>query len=67
MSYYMTSVRRVSLYPDFKHAEQAKILPQMLEASLGTGHPVARIPRGIVAHMLLMATLKLCDPVKALI
>ena len=43
------------------------MLSQMLEASLGTGHPVARIPRGIVAHMLLMATLKLSDPVKAFI
>jgi hypothetical protein len=39
----------------------------MLKAPLGAGYPVASIPRRIVAHMLLMATFKLGDPVKAFI
>ena len=37
----------------------------MLEAVLGTGYPVARIPRRIVAHMMLMAILG--NPSKAFI
>jgi hypothetical protein len=43
------------------------MLPYMLKAALGTGYPVAGIPRRIVAYMLLMTTLKLGDPVEAFI
>lgn len=61
------SLHRRGQNPRVQARRARQRLSYMLQAALGTGHPMARIPRRIVPHMLLMTTLKFRHPVKAFV